>query len=101
MYEKAEDPIKDDVLTPTQQQLSATLQATLSSLTAKEAFSIVNATEGQGIEAWRQLSKRFDPQTDTRFALLLISLVSFKIGKRAGRSVGTGPLGDDASVSRA
>ena len=32
-------PIKDDVLTPTQQQLSATLQARLISLTAKEAFT--------------------------------------------------------------
>ena len=80
VYEKAEDPIEDDVLTPTQQQLSATLQARLISLTAKEAFAIVIAARGQGIEAWRQLSNRFDPQNDTRFALLLISRVSFKIG---------------------
>ena len=28
-----------------------------------------------------QLSKRFDPQTDARFALLLIPAVSFKTGK--------------------
>ena len=68
-------------MTPTLQQLSATLQARLISVTAKEASAIVNATEGQGIEAWRQLGKRFDPQTDARFALLLISLVSFKIVK--------------------
>ena len=61
VYEKAENPSKDDALTPTQQQLLATLQARLISLTAKEAFAIVNATEGQGIEEWRQLSKRFDP----------------------------------------
>ena len=81
VYEKAEDPFKDDMLTPAQQQLSATLQARLISLTAKEAFSIVNATEGQGVEALRLLGKRFDPQTDARFALLLISVVSFKIGK--------------------
>ena len=59
VYEKAEDPTKDDMRTRTQQQLSATLQARLFSLTAKEVFAIVNATEGQGIEAWRQLSKRF------------------------------------------
>ena len=55
VHEKAEDAIKDDVLTPTQQQLSATLQARLISLTAKEAFAIVNATGGKGIDAWRQL----------------------------------------------
>ena len=73
--------IKDDDMNPVQQQLSATLQAGLISLTGKEAFAIVNAAEGQGVAAWRQLSKRFDPQTDARFALLLISLLSFKIGK--------------------
>ena len=50
--ENAEERILDGQLTPTLQQLSATLQARLISLTAKEAFSIVNATEGQGIEAW-------------------------------------------------
>ena len=80
-HEKSEVVIKDTALTPTEQQLSATLQARLISLTAKEAFAIVTAAEGQGIEAWRQLTKRYDPQTDARFALLLISLVSFKIGK--------------------
>ena len=81
-YEKAEDPILDTELTPTRQQLSATLWARLVGHTMKEAFSIVNTTEGQGIEAWRQLVKRFDPQTDARFALLLIALVSFKIGAK-------------------
>ena len=53
------------------QQLSATLQARLISLTFKEAFSIVNACEGQGVEAWRQLVKRYDPRTDVRFANLV------------------------------
>ena len=65
-----------------QQQLSATPQARLISLVGTEAFAIVNAAEGQCVEAWRQLSKRFDPQTDARFALLLILLVSFKIKPR-------------------
>lgn len=41
----------------------------------------MNVTERQGIEARRQLGKRFDLQTTARFALLLISLVSFKTGK--------------------
>ena len=40
-----------------------------------------NAAKGQGVEAWRQLCLRFDPQTDASFALLLIGLASFKIGK--------------------
>ena len=73
--------ITDIDLTLTQQQLSATLQSRLITVTGKEAFAIVSAAEGQGVEAWRQLSQRFDPQTDARFALLLIALVSFKIGK--------------------
>ena len=46
-YEKAEDPIEDSGLIPTLAQLSATLQARLISVTAKEAFAIVNATEGK------------------------------------------------------
>ena len=61
-YEKSEDRIEESGLTPTLQQLSATLQARLVGITAKEAFATVDATEGQGIEAWRQLGKRFDPR---------------------------------------
>ena len=60
IFEKEEDVINDDDMAPTQQQLSATLQARLISFTGKEASAIVNAAEGQGVEAWRQLSKRFD-----------------------------------------
>ena len=63
------------------QQLSATLQARLISLAPKEAFSIVNACEGQGIEAWRQLVKRYDPRTDARFANLFNDLISFRVSK--------------------
>ena len=81
IFEKKEDVITKLDLTPTQQQLSATLSSRLISLTGKEAFAIVSAAERQGVEAWRQLNQRFDPQTDARFALLLIALVSFKIGK--------------------
>ena len=80
-HERSEEVIKNENLTPTVQQLSATLQARLVSVTAKEALAIVDAEQGEGIEAWRQLVKRFDPQTDGTFAALLISLVSFKITK--------------------
>ena len=81
-FETKEDPITDVQPTLTQQQLSATLQSRLISITGKEVFAIVTAAEGQGVEAWRQLGMRFDPQTDARFALLLIALVSYKIGTK-------------------
>ena len=58
-YEKAEDLVEDGGPTLTLQQLSATLQARLISVNVEEAFSIVNATEGQGNEAWLQSGKRF------------------------------------------
>jgi hypothetical protein len=80
--EKLDDPIEDVHLSVVEQQLSATLQSRLINVTAKEAFAIVTAAEGQGVEAWRQLNKRFDPQTDARFALLIITLVSYKIGTK-------------------
>ena len=61
-YERSEEPVQNSLLTPTQQQLSATLQARLVSVTAKEAFAIVDAAQDEGIEAWRQLVKRFAPR---------------------------------------
>ena len=79
-FEKKETPIIDTDLTIVQQQLSATLQSRLINLTGREAFAIVRAAEGQGVEAWRQLGMRFDPQTDARFVMLLIAVVSYKIG---------------------
>ena len=81
IYEKGETEIEEVSLTPTEQQLSAVLQARLISLTAKEASSIVVASQGWGCEAWRQLTRRYDPQTDARFASLIINLVVFLIGK--------------------
>ena len=81
-FEKKEEPITDLNFTSVQQQLSATLGSRLIGLTGKEAFAIVRSTEGQGVEAWRQLGMRFDPQTDARFALLIIALVTYKIGAK-------------------
>ena len=68
-------------LTLTESQLSATVQARPITLAGKEASSIVGATQGIGCEARRYLSKLYDPQTDARFASLVISLVGFKIAK--------------------
>ena len=68
-YEKSEGPIENLGLSPTSQQLSATLQSRLISVTAKETFAIVDATQGEGIEAWRQLVKRFDPKQTGRSPL--------------------------------
>ena len=75
-------PIANVDLSICQQQLSATLFSRLIGVTGKEAFAIVRAAQGQGVEAWRQLGMRSDPQTDARFALLLISVVSYKIGAK-------------------
>ena len=97
-YEKSEMAVEDVSLTPTLQQLSAVLQSRLISVTAKEAFSIVTATQGQGVEAWRQLTKRYDPQTDARFALLLIGIVGFKIGKNQDVQTALVHLGVSAAL---
>ena len=61
-FERSEEAVENSALTPTLQQLSATLQARLVSVTQKEAFAIVDAAQDEGIEAWRQLIKRFDPR---------------------------------------
>ena len=78
-FEKSDKVIEKVDLTPTLRQLSATLQARLIAVTSKEAFSIITACDGQGIEAWRQLVKRYDPQTDARFANLVNDLIGFRI----------------------
>ena len=61
-YERSEEAVENTTLTPTLQQLSATLQARLVSVTAKEAFAIVDAAQDEGIEAWRQLVKGSIPR---------------------------------------
>lgn len=80
--------IEDKILTPTLQQLSATLPSRLVSLTSNESVSSVNACEGHGIEAWMQLVKRHDRQTDARFANLANDLISFRV--MMGQHVQTG-----------
>ena len=82
IHEKKDEEIVDVDPTPTDRQLSAVLQARLISVTAKEALSIVVAAQGQGVEAWRQLTKPYDRRTDARSALLLISIGKTRVCKR-------------------
>ena len=80
--EKMERPITDLDLDMTQRQLSAALYARLVSFTSGEAAAIVKAGDMQGVESWRQLLQTFNPQTDARFVMLLIAVVSFKISAK-------------------
>ena len=51
VFEKREMPITNVDLSVCQQQLSATLSSRLIGVTGKEAFAIVRAAQGQGVEA--------------------------------------------------
>ena len=66
--EKLDDPIDHiHVYTPTQCQLSTNLYNRLISYTTGTAFQIVESVQNHnGGEAWRLLSKQFDPKTDAR-----------------------------------
>ena len=44
---------------------------------------IVESSQGNGVEAWRQLSQTYDPMTDARFAHLVISVVGSRLAKNA------------------
>ena len=68
--------------------MSATRSARLIGLTTKEAFRIVDLTEGNGCEAWRLLSRRYGSQTDARLTSLILALVGFKITKGQGVQAG-------------
>ena len=68
-------------LIPEQEKQSAILQGRLISLTTKQAFAIVEPTQGNPCEAWRLLSQRYDPMTDARFASLAINIVGHKMAK--------------------
>ena len=80
-YVKSESPIDEVDLTPVVAQLSAVLHSRLVGFTSKEALPIFGSTQGNGIEAWRQLSRRFDPQTDARLASLIMNIIGFKMDK--------------------
>ena len=76
-----EDDVEIDILSldPTQTQLAGALSSRLIDVTTGEAFRIVEMTIGNGIEAWRLLNKRYDPQTDARLTALILAIVGYKI----------------------
>ena len=77
--EKRQDEICILTLDPTQTQLAAALYTRLISVTSGEAFRMVEMTKGNGVEAWRLLNLRYDPQTDARLTALILSIANFKI----------------------
>ena len=86
--ERQAEPILTTNLNPTQAQLSAILHSSVIAMTSKQGYAIVEATQGNGLDAWRQLAQMYDPQTDARLAHLFIELVGYKIGK--GQDVQSG-----------
>ena len=88
LIEKQDTPIDSITLSPVQSQLSATLHTRLYQLTQLEAWKIVDGCDGNGIEAWRLLAHRYDPQTDARMTSLVLGIVGYKIPK--GTDVQTG-----------
>ena len=99
-YDKAGYPIEDTGLTPTLQQLSATLQARLINVTAKEAFAIVNATEGARHRSLATIGQEVRPsyRGPVRLAPDIPGLVQDRQG--TGRLIRAGTLVDDASLPR-
>ena len=62
---------------PDAEVLNDQLFAALAALLDGEALDILmNTTEGQGFEAWREISKRFDPKTKGRTRNKLIHLLT-------------------------
>ena len=78
--EKLEEPICHlNDYAPIQNQLSTNLNR-LISFTTGVAFQIVDsAPHYNGGEAWRLLSKQFDPKTDARLTSLVLSIIGHKI----------------------
>ena len=62
-------------------ELSPLLASRLTGLTRGVSFSMVESTEGNGIEAWRLLSKKYNPTTHARCAQLVFDIMSFRISK--------------------
>ena len=78
------EDIEIDILSldPTQSQLAGALYSRLIAVTSAESFRIVEMTGVNGCEAWRLLCKRWGPQTDSRLATLIMSIVGCKIKGR-------------------
>ena len=79
--EKQPDPI-DHILhcTVIQNQLSTNMYNRLIAVTTGVAFQNVESVpDHSGGEAWRLLSKQFDPKTDARLTSLVMSIIGHKI----------------------
>ena len=63
-------------------QLSAALYSRLLSLTSGPAFGLVESIpDHNGLEAWRALSKRYNPMTPLKCVQLMVQIVTAKINK--------------------
>ena len=78
LLEEAIDHI--NAYTPIQNQLSTNLYNRLIAFTTGTAFHIVESVPcHNGGEAWRLLSKQFDPKTDAHLTNLVLSVIEHKI----------------------
>ena len=62
-------------------ELSPLLASRLTGLTRDVSFCMAESTEGNGIEAWRLLSKKYNPTTHARCVHLVSDIISFRISK--------------------
>ena len=61
--------------------LSPALHTRLLSLTSGVSFQVVNATNANGLEAWRLLAKKFNPTTPASCVSLMTQVINFRITK--------------------
>lgn len=59
--------------------LSPALHTRLLSLTSGVSFQVVHATNGNGLEAWRQLATKFNPTTPASCVSLMTQIINFRI----------------------
>ena len=61
--------------------LTPLLYSRLMTLMRDMSFSIVETTDGNGVEAWRLLSRKFNPTTHARCVQMVTEIISHKIHK--------------------
>ena len=82
--ESHEDPIAQDANLEEYQEawaVSPLLHTRLMTMVKDISFNIVDSTEGNGIEAWRLLSRKWNPTTHARCAQLVAEIISFRISR--------------------
>ena len=73
--ERTESPLNHDDMPQGTVRLSGILHARLVGLTAKQSFKKVESTQGNGLEAWRLLSQRYNPSSYARLVSLILQVV--------------------------